>query len=213
MLKNIMKIYKNCNFKFFPIFFALFLFFILSISIVKGIRDSEYENIKYYILVIFPIIFFIILFYKKFYREIIIDESKLYLSKFLLRKKIPLYNILKIEEPYIMTINELLFLYPDDINFWNELKEIHNRYQNKNEHYYKETKEIYNNLISIMNELHKEEIRNKKRGGGGGGAFAIIVYYILLKNLFKYFHKHTLFSNASNLRIELRKNINMSNFA
>jgi len=214
-----MKIYKNRNFNIFSIIFAVFIFFVLLINIVNDIKYLEFENIKYYLLIIVPLLIFSFIWYKNIYMKIIIDKSIIYLNKLFYRKKIPLYDILKIDEPYIMTTDEIIFLHPKDINFWKELKECHCNYYKLNLQYFNETIDIYNNLISIMLELNKDKLIYIKKNRRTGNGFGAVVYFVcvLLKNMYNYITKYSLRENINNEKLRLRKyiadNIDKSNFA
>jgi hypothetical protein len=178
-----MKTYKNYTSgigNIFSILFSVFVAVVLLLGIIDEIKLNEYKFMKYYIITIIPIIFIIISLYNKFHGKITLDKNKLYIDKILYKQCIPFYNIIKIEEPYIMTIDKIIFLFPDDKEFWIELNKLYIEYCKINENYFSKTDGFYENLFTIMLELNEEELeRNKNHIIKRMPIY--IVYFIFLK--------------------------------
>jgi hypothetical protein len=203
-----MKIYKNYTSGIGNVFMLLFLIFIaviLLLNIIDEIKINEYKSIKWYLITIVPIIFLVGGLFDKYYGKIILDKHKLYVNKIFCKVCIPFYNILTIEEPYIMTINKVIYLLPEEKSFWTEINRIYIEYCNINDDYFRKTDDIYEELYAIMFELNEEEFR-------GNENHVIqrlpvyVAYFVLLKNLINIIKKY-LFSDYFKNRKELKKYI------
>jgi hypothetical protein len=156
--KNGMKKYRNYTLgmgSIFSIFFSIFIAAVLLLSIIDEVKLNEYRFTKYYLITIVPIIFLIISLFNKFYGKIFLNKNKLYINKIFYNQHISFYNIIEIEEPYIMTIDKIIFLFPDDKNFWIELNRLYIVYCKINEDYYCKTDDLYEKLFAIMLELNE----------------------------------------------------------
>ena len=187
VLKNIeMKTYKN---KFISIhswpviLFAIFIFIIFFLNIFDEIKYSEFKNTKYYLFVIIPLFYLIIILYLNFYKKITFDNKKMYLYKIFVKTKIPLYKILEINKPYILTIDKIVFLNPEDDNFWIELNEVYNKYFDNNIAFFDKTKNMYKELLFIMTEFNKGNILHK-RVPGRGIVIIFATFFIWIRKLF-----------------------------
>jgi hypothetical protein len=204
-----MKIYKNYTSgigSIFSILFSIFVAAVLLLCIIDGVRSNEYRWIKYYLITIVPIIFLIVSFFRKYYGKIILDKNKLYINKIFYNQCIPFYNIVEIEEPYIMTINKVLFLFPADKIFWIELKELYEKYCKINKDYFYKTDDLYEKLFAIMLKLNEEEF-------GGNKNHIIqrlpvyIVYFIFLKRIINFSKNHSLYNDYVRNKREIKKYI------
>jgi hypothetical protein len=178
-----MKTYKNYTSgtgSIFSLLFSILITAVLLLCIIDGVKTNEYKWIKYYLITIVPMIFLIISFFKKFYGGIILNKDRLYINKIFYNQYIPFYNIVKIEEPYIMTINEIIFLFPENKEFWIELNRLYMGYCKINVGYFCKTDNVYGNLFSIMLELNEKDIKGNKNHIIKRLPI-YIVYYIFLK--------------------------------
>jgi hypothetical protein len=214
-----MKKYRNYTSGIGSIFSILFSFFMviaLLAAMIDEVKSNEYKFIKYYLITIIPIIFLLISFLNKYYGKIILDKNKLYINRIFYKQSIPFYNIVEIEEPYIMTIDKIIFLFPEYKEFWIELKILYFEYCKINESYFYKTDDMYEKLFAIMLELNEEELE-------GNEEHIIrrlpiyIVYFILLKKLINFSNEHSLYYDYYKYRSEIKKCIkeykNKPNFA
>jgi hypothetical protein len=200
-----MRIYKNYASSIGNIFMLLFLIFIaviLLLNIIDEIKINEYKSIKWYLITIVPVIFLAGGLFNKYYGKIILDKHKLYVNKILYKVCIPFYKILTIDEPYIMTINKVIYLLPEDKSFWIELNRIYIEYCNNNDDYFRETYDIYEELYEIMLELNEEEFReNENHEIRRLPVYA--AYFVMVKdiiNIIKKYLFHDYYKNRKKLK-------------
>jgi hypothetical protein len=168
-----------------------------------NIKTNEYKLIKWYLITIVPIIFLIGSCFNKYYGKIILDKNKLSIKKIFYNLHIPFYNILVIEEPYVMTINKVIYLFPEDKNFWIELNRVYLEYCNINEEYFDKTDDIYEKLFAIMFELNEEEFKeNNNHVIKRLPIYA--VYFIFVKGLINFIRKSIFYNDYFKNRKELK---------
>jgi hypothetical protein len=205
-----MKLYKN-NTKMpgniFAVLFSILIAVVVLLCVIDEIRYNEYKLIPLYLIIIAPVIFFITSFHKNYYGKIKLDKNKLYINKIFYNQRILFYNILKIEEPYIMTVDKIIFLFPEDKKFWIELNKAYYNYRNVNKKYFCKADDVYKKLCSIMMELNEEQFKEKK-GHAIKRLPVFIVYFVWLKCLIKLIRKHSLYDDCFDRKKELKKYIN-----
>jgi hypothetical protein len=205
-----MKIYRN-NTKSpgnaFAVVFSIFTTVVVLLCVINEIKYNEYKFTILYLIIIAPVIFFIISFHKNYYGKIKLDKNKFYINKIFYNQRLLFYNIIKIEEPYIMTIDEIIFLFPEEKKFWIELNKAYYNYRNVNKKYFCKADDIYKKLFSIMMELNEEKFGEKKRHAAKRLPI-FIVYFVWLKYLIKFIRKHSLYNDYFDSKKELKKYIN-----
>jgi hypothetical protein len=199
-----MKTYKIDN-NFSSILFVFFIFTILVLYCIEEITYSEFKNIKYCLFILIPIVFFITVYYNSFYRKIALDKNSICLYKVFFRKKMQLYAIIKTEEPYIMTVDKIIYLYPKNKSFWHDLEISLHEYKEYNALFYDKTKIIYSRLLSIMTSLNEKYTINNKRNSGSAGGIIIKLYFLWIEYLFKFFERRSLYSGAKRIKKILEK--------
>ncbi|MDR0387750.1 MAG: hypothetical protein LBH57_06900 [Treponema sp.] len=201
-----MKTYKNYTLGIGSIFLQLFLIFIavtLLLNIIDGIKIHEYKLIKWYLITIIPVIFLIGSYFDRYYGKIILDKNKLYINKIFYNLHIPFYDVLVIQEPYIMTINKVIYLFPEDKKFWTELNELYLEYCSINDEYFGKTDDIYEKLFVIMLELNEEKfVENTGRVIRRLPIYA--VYFIFLKGLINFIKKYVFYNDYFKIMKDLK---------
>ncbi|GHT98839.1 hypothetical protein FACS1894142_5700 [Spirochaetia bacterium] len=132
------------------------------------------------------------------------DKNKIHINKIFYKLCIPYYNIIEIEEPYIMTMSKVIFLYPEDKIFWIELKNLYGEYYNINEDYFCKTDNLYEKLFAIKLELN-EEMFEEHDGHIIKRVPIYIAYFIMLKNLLNFCKNYSLYDDYSKIKDEINK--------
>jgi hypothetical protein len=197
-----MKIYKNNTGikSLFLQIFAIGFVVVLILNIINAVKFKDFSNIKYYVIILVPFIYVVIILIANYYRKIYLDEKNIYLEKILFRNKIPYYEILEIQKPNIITIKKIITLTPKDECFWEEINTNYLRYYNTNKEYFKDTKEIYMNLLEIKYELNRIENNAKIRPRQS----LLVIIFIWLIYLRKHFVEKKLWKEY----IETKKILN-----
>jgi hypothetical protein len=204
-----MKIYKNYTSgtgSIFSILFSFFIAVVILLCIIDEVRLNEYRWITYYLITIIPIVFLIVSIFRNFYGKIILNQNRLYINKIFYNEYIPFYNIVEIEKPYIMTINKIIFLFPEDNEFWIELNRVYIEHCKINENYYCKTDDLYEKLFAIMLELNEEEF-GKNKNHIIQRLPIYIIYFIFFKKMINFSKKYSLYSDYFNNKRELKKYI------
>jgi hypothetical protein len=200
-----MKTYKNRDgIKIlFPQAFVMLFLAILIINIIDELKYKEFGNIKYYLMMLIPFAYVMIYFFMNYYGKIYLAEKNIYIGKLLYKKKIRYCEILEINRPNIITLKNIIKLYPDDECFWEELNKNYVNYCNSNIEYFSETKELYANLLEMQYGLRGYEInRGMKRGPGGITILNVLFIWIFF--LYRYLAKRKLHFEYSKAKYELK---------
>ena len=145
------------------------------------------------------------MYYNNFYSKIVLSRNNIYLYKILFKYDIQLYTLLEIKEPYIMTIDKIIYLYPNDKAFWHDLEILFYEYKNYNMQFYDDTKIIYSRLLSIIIKQNEEYIANNERKHGSARGLIINLCFLWIKYLFKFSIKYSLCKEAKRIKKILKK--------
>ncbi|WP_010256867.1 hypothetical protein [Treponema primitia] len=210
-----MKMYKNDGGikTLFSLAFVTLLIIVFIISIIDGVKHNDVVNIKYYIIVLVPLIYVMIYIFINYYGKIYLSEKNIYLEKIIFKRKIWYYEILEINEPNIITLKSIITLYPKDEYFWKEFNEYYLNYYSKNKEYFNETKELYTNLLEIKYELNEEIKQNTKIAPRRSLLAPLFIWLFFLNHYFKEREIYNEYSETKNMVNEhIKKYKNKPNF-
>jgi hypothetical protein len=105
-----------------------------------------------------------------------------------------------------MTITKVVFLFPEDRNFWIELNRLYTEYCKINEDFYCKTDDLYEKLFAIMFELNEEELEGNKNHIIKRLP-VYIIYFVLLKKFINFSKNDLLYNDYFKNRNELKKYI------
>jgi hypothetical protein len=193
--------------------FVIFMIIVIIINIIDEVKYKYFVNIKYYIIVLIPLIYVMIYLSINYCGKIYFDEKHIYLEKILFKKKIGYFEILEINKPNIITLEGIVELYPTNEYFWEELNKYYLNYYNSNIEYFNETKELYINLLEIKYELN-EKTRNTKIAPRWSLLVPLFIWILFLNNYFTKKELYEEYTETKNILSEyIEKNGSKPNFA
>jgi quinol-cytochrome oxidoreductase complex cytochrome b subunit len=210
-----MKIYRNNSVKIGNIIssaiFSLFIVIIFILNASNEIKENNFENIKYYLLIIIPVLYITIYLCINYIGYISIYENKMCIKKLFKKQIIPFYSILKINAPYIVTMNKIMYFSPDEKSFWNDFNKKYYEYYNRNIIYFNSIKEISERIISIITEINESYYFERPIRPS-----IFIVFFLWFNKIIKFIGKYSLYKNhykyIIKLNREITKNKNKPNF-
>ena len=129
---------------------SIALFLCLGAIMIMDIADKYYNNIVYGFPIAIFIITIIIINNNINYKKIQIDSDNLKLYKYIFGYKIIKYGkIIKIEDNIIVTIENEIELYIDNVIFWNDLKRKYELISDRNKGYFNVLRNEYYKLEEL----------------------------------------------------------------
>lgn len=199
------RVYKNTvEIKSIVLFlFSLFAVIILLMNIVDGIKSNNFVNIRYYTIVLIPLIYVTVFLSINHVYCVVLYENRISIKK-LMPRKIYFYEILEINEPNVISLEYNVKLFPEkDSIFWNELNIAYSEYKERNIEYFDKTIDDYKTLLEISEELNIEKDARNVRIHPHWSLLA--VFFIWFFYLSNYLQKRETYKEYNEYRDKLKE--------